>query len=41
MYIISGLEKRLMTAKKVQTISKFYISIKNFEYFFELINNFP
>ena len=27
--------------EKVQAISKFYISIKNFEYFFELINNFP
>ena len=27
--------------EKAQTISKFYISIKNFEYFFELINNFP
>ena len=27
--------------EKVQTISKIYISIKIFEYFFELINNFP
>ena len=27
--------------EKVQTISKIYIPIKIFEYFFELINNFP